>query len=216
MIKPFAERKHEDMRQVLMKPDSPGPDIHYYMIRGGTEKTNITVWEPGTVGGEYIKAYGHYHVGKISETYRILTGEGILMLQRRGMGADGAPVDDEVTACYAVRVKSGDSLFIPSGIGHLLINTGEVWLTAVDDSPVNFSESNAVSMPGHADYEPVRKMKGFAYYVIENTDGGLDTGARGDFDKVKFIKNPNYKNTPDIIKLTSEEYTSLIAKNPSL
>ena len=40
------------------------------MIRGGTDKRNITVWEPGTVGGEYIKAYGHYHVGDLNEMER--------------------------------------------------------------------------------------------------------------------------------------------------
>ena len=32
---------------------------------------------------------------------------------------------------------------------------------------VNFDEANPVSMPGHADYEPVKRMRGFAYYVVE-------------------------------------------------
>ena len=40
------------MKDVLMNPEANGPDIHYYMIRGGSEKKNITVWETGTVGGE--------------------------------------------------------------------------------------------------------------------------------------------------------------------
>ena len=65
MLKPFAERTHEKMKEVLLHPDAVGPEIHYYMIRGGKIKKNITVWETGTVGGEYIKTYGHYHVGKL-------------------------------------------------------------------------------------------------------------------------------------------------------
>ena len=73
-MKPFAERTHEKMRDVLMHPDEKGPNIHYYMIRGGIDKSNITVWENGTIGGEYIKAYGHYHVGNLEEVYYVLQG----------------------------------------------------------------------------------------------------------------------------------------------
>ena len=69
MLKPFADRSHEKMKEVLMHPEAQGPEIHYYMIRGGKDKKNITVWEVGTVGGEYIKTYGHYHVGTLDETY---------------------------------------------------------------------------------------------------------------------------------------------------
>lgn len=187
MIKPFAERSHEKMREVLMSPDAAGPEVHYYMIRGGSEKENITVWEPGTVGGEYIKAYGHYHVGDISETYSILRGEGILMLQKR-------KTDDEMENCIAVHAKAGDVLPIPTGVGHLMVNTGKVWLATADDSPVNFAEKDPVSLPGHADYETVKKMRGFAYYVIEK-DG-----------KPSFVKNPNYKNTPEIKEMDAKEY----------
>ena len=60
-MKPFADRKHEKMKEVLMDPSAQGPEVHYYMIRGGSDKRNITVWESGTVAGEYIKTYGHYH-----------------------------------------------------------------------------------------------------------------------------------------------------------
>ncbi len=194
MMKPFAERSHTKMQEVLMDPSASGPDVHYYMIRGGVNKENITVWEAGTVGGEYIKAYGHYHIGKISETYHILRGEGLLLLQWRKVGADGQPLDDEIETFYAVRATPGDSLFIQSGVGHLLLNTGTTWLTASDDSPVDFSEADPVSLPGHADYETVKKMKGFAYYVIEK-DG-----------KPTFVKNPAYKSTPEVKEMTAQEF----------
>ena len=57
------------MSEVLMNPDAEGPVIHYHMVRGG-QKRNITVLETGTIGGEYIKTYGHYHIGEPDETYR--------------------------------------------------------------------------------------------------------------------------------------------------
>lgn len=194
MLKPFAAREQEKMSEVLMDPHAQGPEIHYYMIRGGKDKKNITVWETGTVGGEYIKTYGHYHVGKLDETYWVIAGEGIVLLQTRKLDADGNPIDDKIDKFYAIKVKTGDSVFIPSETGHLVVNTGKTWLVTADDSPVNFEEADPVSLPGHADYEAVKKMRGFAYYVVEE-DG-----------KPKLIKNNNYKIAPEPLWLTPEEY----------
>ncbi len=194
MLKSFADRSHEKMKEVLMHPEAEGPEIHYYMIRGGVDKTNITVWETGTVGGEYIKTYGHYHVGHLDETYHIVSGEGIVLLQTRKNDSSDNPIDDEIESFYAINVKAGDSVFIPSGTGHLVVNTGKVWLVTVDDSPVNFEEIDPVSLPGHADYEPVKKLKGFAYYAVE--ENGQPT----------LVKNPNYKIIPEAKWFTPEEY----------
>lgn len=198
MLKPFAAREHEKMKEVLLHPDAEGPEIHYYMIRGGTDKTNITVWETGTIGGEYIKTYGHYHVGKIDETYQVVVGEGVILLQSRQTGRDGNPIDDEIESFYAVKVKVGDRVFIPSGNGHLAANIGKVWFVTVDDSPVNFEEKDPVSLPGHADYEPVKKLRGFAYYLVE--DNGKPT----------LVKNPNYKVVPQPQWFTPEEYSKKV------
>lgn len=200
MLKPFAAREHEKMKEVLLHPEAEGPEIHYYMIRGGDKKTNITVWETGTVGEEYIKTYGHYHVGKLDETYNIALGEGIVLLQMRKTDSSGNPIDDEIEAFYAISVKAGDKVFIPSGMGHLVVNTGSVWLVTIDDSPVNFEEVDPVSLPGHADYEAVKKMHGFAYYVVE--ENGQPT----------LVKNPNYKVVPEPEWLTPEEYKQKVGR----
>lgn len=200
MLKPFADRPHEKMKEVLMHPEASGPDVHYYMIRGGTNKTNITVWETGTVGGEYIKTYGHYHVGHLDETYHVLAGEGVILLQNRKKDASGNPIDNEIEAFYAIKVKVGDSVFIPSGTGHLAVNIGKVWFVTSDDSPVNFDEVDPVSLPGHADYEPVKKLKGFAYYLVE--ENGQPT----------LVKNENYASSAEPLWLTSQEYAEKIGK----
>ncbi len=186
MTQPYAARTQEEMKDVLMFPNADGPTIHYYMIRGGREKSNITVWEPGVVGGEYIKSYGHYHRDDIQETYTILQGEGIVLLQERAIDTVGRPIDDEITSVHAIKVKAGDKVVIPLRAGHLAINTGTTWLVTSDDSPVNFSEKDAVSKPGHADYTPYQKLHGAAYYV------GMKDG------QPTFIKNSNYKVVPPI------------------
>lgn len=163
---PYAVRTHEKMQEVLMHPEASGPAIHYYMIRGGSTKKNITVWESGTVGGEYIKTYGHYHVGALDETYWIVQGEGIALLQKM-IEVDGAAQPERIAEFKAIPVKAGDSVYMPPGYGHLLVNTGKEWFVTADSSPVAEAGDSA-SMPGHADYSAVQKMRGFAYYVVEH------------------------------------------------
>lgn len=149
-----------------MYPEAPGPSVHYYMIRGGSDARNITVWETGTVGGEYIKTYGHYHVGKLDETYWVLHGEGVI-LQQKMVVENGILQPDKLELFRAIQVKAGDSVYMPPDHGHLAVNMGQTYFVTADDSPVDFGDKDSVSMPGHADYEMVKKMRGFAYYVVE-------------------------------------------------
>ena len=164
-FQPYAARTHEEMKDVLMAPDAAGPAIHYYMIRGGSNKKNVTVWETGTIGGEYIKTYGHYHIGDLDETYHIAQGQGIALQQVMAV-ENGVSLPDVIEEFRAIPVKAGDSVYMAAGHGHLVVNAGSEWLVTVDDSPVLGAGDNA-SKPGHADYEIVKKMRGFAYYVIE-------------------------------------------------
>lgn len=191
--KHYASRTHEKMREVLMDPEASGPAVHYHMIRGSNNQ-NITVWEPGKIGQEYIKTYGHYHVGDISETYRVLSGEGIAVVQKRVTGPDSTPIDDEVEGLYVVRIRPGDVLFMPSDWGHLVANLGQGFLVTIDDSPVSFDKVDPVSLPGHADYEAVKKMQGFCYYIVEK-DG-----------KPALVKNEKYKKAPEISIIDVSDY----------
>jgi len=192
--KHYAPRFHEKMVEVLMDPSAQGPKIHYHMVRGGSDQRNITIWEPGLVGQEYIKTYGHYHVGDLDETYWVIFGEGIVLLQKRVVGANGNPIDDEIDDAYAIRVKPGDAIYMPSEWGHLVVNISKTYFVTADDSPVNFDEENPVSLPGHADYEPVKKLRGFCYYIVERDR------------KPTLIKNDKYKKIPAIEIIDASEY----------
>lgn len=178
-FEPYAARTHEKMQEVLMSVEAQGPAIHYYMIRGGSAKRNVTVWEAGTIGGEYIKTYGHYHIGNLDETYWIVQGEGIALLQKR-VEENGESQDDRISEFKAIKVKAGDSVYMPPGYGHLVVNIGKQWLVTTDNSPVE-GTSDSASMPGHADYSAVKRMRGFAYYVVEHD--GIPT----------LVPNPRYK-----------------------
>ncbi|MFH0923951.1 MAG: glucose-6-phosphate isomerase family protein [Candidatus Falkowbacteria bacterium] len=192
VAKHYAPRTHEKMKEVLMDPAGAGPAIHYYMIRGGVEQKNITVWEPGTVSGEYIKTYGHYHVGKLSENYWIVYGQGVALLQKLAEDETGEMIPDMVAEFKAIKVKPGKKIFMPPKFGHLVANTGKTYLVTADDSSVNFADKDPVGMPGHADYELVKKMRGFAYYVVEhNGQPALKRNPR-----YKSIKKENFGGLP--------------------
>ena len=179
--KHYASRSHAKMQEVLLEPSADAPELHYHMIRGGKDQRNITVWEPGKVGREYIKTYGHYHVGDLDETYWILLGKGVALLQKLALDENGKMIADVVEEFRAVPVKAGDDLYMPSGHGHLVVNTGSTFLVTADNSPVDFEERDPVSLPGHADYELVKQMGGFAYFVVEHEG------------KPALLKNPKYK-----------------------
>lgn len=191
-FEPYAARTHEKMQEVLMSPEAPGPAVHYYMIRGGSKKRNVTILETGTVGGEYIKTYGHYHIGNLDETYWFKEGEGVVLQQK--LVDERTP--DTVEEFKAIKVKAGDSVYMPPGHGHLMVNMGSEWLVMVDDSPVEGTGDSA-SMPGHADYEMVKQMRGFAYYVVEkNGTPALAPNKlykevrKSDFGGIELVANP--------------------------
>jgi len=183
-MNPYAARTHKEMLDVLRDQEAPGPAIHYYMIRGGSDKKNITIWEPGMIGDEYVKSYGHYHVQDFDERYEILAGEGMLLLQTRELDARGMPIDASIASFRAIRVKAGDIADIPRRAGHLMVNTGTTWLVTRDDSPVNLDAAESASRPQHADYAPYKKMRGAAYYVVNKAG------------KPALEKNPAYKKVP--------------------
>lgn len=178
----YAARDHQKMQEVLLYPEAEAPAIHYYMLRGGHDQRNITVWEPGTVGGEYIKTYGHYHLGELDETYWVLYGQGIALAQKRALDSDGNPLDDVLESFTATPVKQGDQLYFGAGHAHLVANTGSTYLVTADDSPVQFGHrKDEASLPGHADYTPVKHMRGFAYYLVEHQG------------RPALVKNPRYR-----------------------
>jgi len=161
-------RTKEKMTEVLRDPKAEGPENAYYMMRG---KPNITIWEPGSYGSEFNKAYGHYHVHNEPETYQVLFGTGVGILQHRNE-------NNEVDEVRLVKAKAGDTVKVPPGAwGHAFANVGETYFITSDDAPSDASHAQN-------DYLPIKETGGMAYFIIN--EGG----------EVKIVPNPKYKNLP--------------------
>jgi oxalate decarboxylase/phosphoglucose isomerase-like protein (cupin superfamily) len=201
-----AIRLGNDMKPVLMSPESAGVENQYYMIRGGSERGNITIWSAGANGTEYIKAYGHVHTSDFIETYTVLQGEGYMILQ------SPSPSFENPDAILAVQLQKGDSITIPPFWGHAAINTSNSWLVTIDNSPVAGFEGSEASMPSHANYEIVTKNKGMAYYLINSSS--IFATSKQISENVFAQANPHYAHLPELTVFdTVKSYTQYARKS---
>ena len=168
----------------------------YYMYRGLYKnredkklmdayhlRYDITVIPPLMLGKEYVKTAGHYHPSchppideqtlslSYTEIYQVLEGEAQYLLQK----TEGCAAEDVVL----VHAKARDIVIIPPNYGHVTINNSNDVLKM----------SNWVSSGFTSIYEPVRELRGAAYYFLE---AGV-------------IKNPNYKTVSKLRKIEKSD-----------
>lgn len=172
-------RTLEQLRPVLKNPELvEGPDPVYEVVEAAAPWVNKTIIAPGKLGEEFTKTFGHYHPQDAPvETYEVVSGAGVLQLQK------GMP--GQVEEVVLVRAKPGDQIKIPEEYGHSWSNVGSTPLVLLDDWSVGHTP---------ADYEPLEETHGMAYYLVEENG------------QTKAVANPNYKNLPEPVWMTAEEF----------
>lgn len=182
-------RRRSDMQEVLYDDQAEELDKLYYMYRGvalledlpaireAGLRYDITAIRPGTISREYVKTAGHYHPAKEGtgltwpETYEVLHGRAHYLLQKPAADQPG-----ELEEVYLITAKPGDKVLIPPRFGHITINPGEDFLIM----------SNWVADGFASLYEPIRQMKGGAYFELKGNEAP------------EFIANPNYCKLPPL------------------
>lgn len=162
-------RTRQELRDVLMDPKAPGVKEPYSVIHGEAGQ-NITILTSGKNGEEFNKTYGHFHNYQGVETYNVVYGQGVLILQRNDENG-------EAKEFKVMSLRGGTTVEIPSGYGHTLVNIGKTYLVVVDNAPVGDRFHN---------FEPLKQKRGFAYYVIDKKG------------EIGFEANPNYHTHPQI------------------
>jgi len=175
-IKPDI-RHLNDMREVIYDKKwlKTAPNLElYYMYRALKEendlKYNITVVPSRMLGQEFVKTKGHIHIGNYGETYTVLEGQAIYLMQKTK--------DNIVEDVYAVKAEKGESVIIPPLYGHITINPSTQDLKTGDWS----------SKECKSDYSLFEKLKGACYYYILQPDS----------EQAAWVKNKNYKNVPQM------------------
>jgi glucose-6-phosphate isomerase len=147
----------KDMKKVIYDKKwlktAPGNLELYYMYRGVEEKKglryDITIIPPKFLGKEFVKTKGHYHRGRFGELYKVLSGEGIFLLQKQ----KGEKIED----VYYIKAKKGDFISIPPFYGHISINPSKKTLKI----------ANWVSKNCRSDYKKIEKKKGGCYFYTK-------------------------------------------------
>jgi glucose-6-phosphate isomerase len=169
----ITSKLRSELKDVLMTPSASGGVKEPYFVIRGEANQNVTVLTPGKNGIEFNKTYGHFHNYQGVEVYSVVYGLGVLVMQRNDEFG-------EAKEFKVVSLRPGQTIEVPSGYGHCLVNVGKTYLVVVDNAP-NIKN-------GH-NYETVKAKKGFAYYVVDKKG------------EIGFETNPNYRLHPHITTL---------------
>jgi len=192
-------RKLEELRPVLYEKnirapkelyslfnDAGRPEARIFLRKHGL-RYDLAVMPPLKLGTEYIKTIGHYHTicpGKnipFAEVYEIVQGAAHFILQKQDAG-DCKIVNDIIW----IQARKGDRLVMPPDYAHVTINPG----------PEALVLSNLAAASGGHSYARIVEMGGMAFYDIE---------CQG---KPKLVKNSNYKNPPQIRRVSFKSLAS--------
>ncbi|OGC38908.1 hypothetical protein A3K42_00010 [candidate division WWE3 bacterium RBG_13_37_7] len=185
-------RSREALKEILYNPEQSNmPDPVYWVFNKVTKDKweNVTIISSSFGDGEFPKTYGHYHASANQETYELIKGTGIFLLQKRHYDKDGIWIPDIVDEVFFVKFTTpGERITITQKYGHSWSNIGDEPLILFDDW-----------RNGHTpeDYEPIKRLKGLAYYLIRKGS------------EVDVVPNPNYKDLPQPKFVTPKEFAEL-------
>lgn len=192
-------RKLEDLRPVLYEKEIQEPKELYSLFNDVGRpaarrflhehglRYDLAIMPPLKMGAEYIKTIGHYHAISpgnnipFAEVYEIVHGTAHFILQKQD-AKDCKIVNDTIW----IRAHKGDRLVMPPDYAHVTINPG----------PAGLVLSNLAAASGGHSYSRIVEMGGMAYYDIEYQG------------KPKLVKNPNYKNAPQVRSISLKSLRS--------
>lgn len=187
-------RTRKDLSQVLYNPQAAGPDPVYLVLSGVADGDweNVTITSNGLLDKEYPKTFGHYHPDNSPiETYKVLHGQGVFLLQEK-FTENGIWIKNKVKNVVIVKAEKDETITITPNWGHSSSNLGNSPLVTLD----NWKNGHTPD-----DYEPIKELKGMAYYLIAE-DGKFD-----------LVQNPNYLNSPKPLIMTASEFANYQKEN---
>lgn len=177
----LSQKTADEMTDVLYDRSVSDNKIVYKMCRA--EKQNrrlrydITLLYANPLGQEFSKTYGHYHQTGKPEFYEVLSEKIFFLAQKY----ENFP--EKITEAYLIKVEQGEKFIIPPNFAMAAINPS---LTK------NALLANWIDSEEQNDYAPIKKLKGFCYYILaaDNHEG-----------KFNAIPNKNYEQIPPLTQL---------------
>jgi glucose-6-phosphate isomerase len=184
----------DELRDVLFTPDGIDPNRELYWIfplRDAGDSTAVfddadltysfVLLPPGLIGSEFVKTRGHYHPEmpesdlEYPEVYSHIFGRPYLLMQHRSEYRS-----DHLDDCVLIELTDGQSVMIPPGYAHILINP--------TNQPAVVAGLYSKAFKGS--YDPITVMEGAGYFFLDN---------RGEH----IAANPRYAVCPPLRRLSN-------------
>ena len=217
-------RKLSEIRKVLLDPSTSGPRWTYLMIRNlpflsrENIRCDLTILHSCRLGQEFNKTFGHIHRPEEPETYKVIFGKAVFLIQKMTpchFGASSAgekrPYPPESDSLQS---KESDSF--PSGAGEPQSYRGRSAEHQSDKAieeikliPVSAGEKITIPPGWHHEtinlsrtplilLNWIKKGTGNDYTLIEKKKGFGYYVVAGDDGEYELVKNENYKGVPEI------------------
>ena len=204
-----SERSLKELEPYLKNPKiNKGPDPVYRVwryahlkkddkrIKTANLRYDLTLIPPGTIGGEFAKTAGHFHLNKIGtnlpypEIYEVLFGRAYFLIQSPSKNFEN------IKAVRLIEAGPGEKVLVtPEFSGNTTIN--------VFNEPLLMA--NWISESAIYDYESYKNNHGALYYFL------------ADGNTVNIIKNPNYESAAELKKIRPKEWPEFgLIKNQPL
>jgi glucose-6-phosphate isomerase len=173
----------------------------YYMYKGVTKENDrptfeenevrfdITIMPGHRLGKEFNKTLGQVHEAgpggfSYPEVYEVISGRAHYLIQQM--------LDGDLSRVVLVEAREGERVLIPPGWWHFTINSSSEPLVM----------SNLLWRGVVADYDPITRRKGAAYFELHNGS---------------FVRNTNYGRVPELSRArASPQAAERTAANRSL
>lgn len=158
------------MRDVMRAQEPTPPKTYYFEFEENHSSNNgngrdgdiITGVDRGTVAGEFIRT-SDYGLANTNRAIEIKEGQGIVFVQKNATDLNGDVIPDIVEEFQAIQVEKEQEIIVPPGSFYTLVNTDKNKVLVVRHS--GLSKKN--SPPNNPNSQALRKMRGFAYYLIQ-------------------------------------------------
>lgn len=192
----LSVRDFEGIKHTLLDPNCQGisPVYQVYNELNDPKWTNRTEIYAGRLGTEFSKTFGHYHNVPNPETYRVVSGTGVLLLQKKHT-ENGVVVPETVDEVLLIRAIPGDEVIIMPEWGHNWANVNKETLVLLDDWKTGHTPT---------DYEIEDRLHGMAYYLVDEEG------------QVKEKVNNNYKNVPPAKWMSAAEFNKNYGPQPKI
>lgn len=177
----YPKDVYSEYTSVRSKSDVSLEEVPVYM--------DLIALPPGLLGIEFIKTHIYYiseeaQEGEFSNIVEVVYGELTVLLQKNKAKEDEFDFETRVDHAYVIKVKASEKFIIPKGYFYTFINSEE-------DSVVFV---RAGKTRNHIDYTTLRREGGLAYYCIRKNA------------RQEIVKNPLYKDTPDILSIPCSKF----------